>query len=192
MAALAGAVGGLLFLFVFPKGAISTFAHYVLHLPAPGAGIALIVGPLAVVFMLVASRVARRAGGAFVGALAFSVACAGVMAVLRQPTGEKGMIGSPWFVLALGTSGAVAEIALLLTRTLRTLAWRSVLAAGGANVALLIFCWVVIFPRTMGWVPWRVVPILLAVSLGAGALAGLAGWALAIRLPDFEEPDPRR
>jgi hypothetical protein len=192
MAALVGAVGGLLFLFVFPKGAISTFAHYVLHLPAPGAGIALIVGPLAVVFMIVSSVVARPAGGALLGALAFSVACAGVMAVLRQPVGEKGMVGSVWFVLALGTSGAVAEIALLLTGTVRTLAWRFVLAAGGANLALLIFYWVVIFPRTMGWVPWRTVPTLLAVSLGAGALAGLAGWALAIRLPDFEEPHSRR
>jgi len=191
LAALVGAVGGLIFLSILPTGAFSTFAHYVLRLPAPGAGIALLVGPLAVVCLLVAWRVARSGGGALVGALAFSLTCTVAMAFVGGRGGGNGMIGSPLFVLALGTSGAVAEIVLFLTRALRALWWRFVLAAAGANVALLIFYWTVIFPRTVGWIPWRAGPVLLAVSLGAGALAGLASWALTSQPPDTEGPDAR-
>ena len=186
MAALVGAVGGLVFLAILPTGVISTFAHFVLRLPAPGAGVALLVGPLVVICMLVAWRVARAGGGAIVGAIAFALTCTIVLDFMGRPRSGAGMIGSPLFVLALVTSGAMAELVLFLTRALRALWWRFVLAAATANVAFLVFYWIVIFPRTVGWIPGRSVPVLVAVSLGVGALAGLVSRALTLEPPETE------
>ncbi|MCK4413784.1 MAG: hypothetical protein KAY32_09585 [Candidatus Eisenbacteria sp.] len=192
IAVLAGAVGAVFFLFIFPKGSISTLMHHVLHLPGPGAGIALILGPVALVFALISSHLARgAAGGALLAALAFSVAYATVVAVLRLPTSEKGMFGSLWFVMALTACGVLVEGLLFLTRGLR-LRWRFILAASGANTGLLVFYWVVIFPRTEGWVSWGAVPLLLAMSLAGGLVAGAAAWALSIRIPDLVGLVPRR
>jgi hypothetical protein len=191
LAALVGVGGSLLFLFAFPGSSLSTLAHYVLHLPAPGAGIALVLGPVTVLVMLAGSRVVRRVGGALLAALAFALTCGVVMRALGRPAAEKAMVGSLWFVLALAASGLIAEVLQILGRSL-PLPWKLVLTACGANVGLLVFCWVVIFPRTMGWVSWNVVPVLLAVSLAAGALAGLAAWAIAARSSNSEVPLPRR
>lgn len=191
IAALVGAVGGVFFLFVFPKGSISTFVHHVLHLPGPGAGIALILGPLALVFILISSHVARAAGGALLAALAFSVTYAMIVTVLGLPASEKGMFGSFWFVMALAACGILVEGLLFLARNLRP-RWRFVLAASGANMGLLVFFWVVIFSRTMGWVSWYAVPLLLAVSAAGGLVAGAAGWALSTRISDLTGPVPRR
>ncbi len=189
LAVLVGVVGGLVFLAILPTGAFSTLAHNVVRLPAPGAGVALLVGPLAVVCLLIAWRVARSAGGALAGALAFSLTCTVTLAIVGRPEGGNGMIGSPLFVAALGTAGAAAELVLFLTRALKAVWLRLVLAAACANVALLIFYWVAIFPRTVGWIPWRAVPILLAVSLVAGALAGLVSRALTLAPPETESAD---
>ena len=55
-----GAVGAGLFLFAFPTGAISTLMHEVLHLPGPGAGIAMVLGPILVVVALVSALLTER------------------------------------------------------------------------------------------------------------------------------------
>lgn len=191
LAVLVGAAGGALFLFLFPGGAISTLMHDVLNLPGPGAGVALVLGPAALVFMLVSSHAAKRTGGALLAALGFSVAYAALTAVLGRTTTEKGMFGSVWFVLALVICGAIADGLLLLVSRLRPL-WRSILAACGANAGLLVFYWIAIFPRTKGWVSWDAAPLLLVVSLAGGFLAGVIGWAISTRIPGVEVPASKR
>ena len=191
LAVLVGAAGGAIFLFLFPGAAISTLMHHVLDLPGPGAGIALVLGPVALVFMLVSSLIARRPGGALLAALGFSVVYAALTVVLGRTTTERGMFGSGWFVLALVTCGIVADGLLLLARRLRP-PWRFILAACGANAGLLVFYWIAIFPRTKGWVSWDAVPLLLVVSLAAGVVAGVVGWAISTRIPGVEAPAPKR
>jgi len=182
-AILLGAVGGLLFLFAFPKGSITTLMHDVLHLPGPGAGIALILGPVALLFILLSSElVGRAAGGAILAALSFSLVYLITARILTLPTSEKGMFGSIWFVAALAVCGVAAELLLLLTRKLRA-PWRSVLAACSANTALLLFYWTAVFPRTKGWILWDDVPLLLVLNLLGGALAGVVVSALGSRVP---------
>lgn len=191
LAVLAGALGGLLFLFVFPAGSISTFMHQVLHLPGPGAGIALIVGPVALVFVLISSRLAPGTGSALLAALAFSLVYAVLVAILGLPVNEKGMFGSVWFVAAFATCGVAAEVLLYLARNQKP-SQRFALAAGGANLVLLLFYWVVIFPRTAGWIAWGKVPLLLVLSLAGGLAAGATGWILSNWIRDLVGLDRRR
>jgi len=182
MALLIGAAGGVLFLFVFPGGALSTLMHEVLRLPGPGAGIALAVGPLALVFALAASCVVPRFGVSTLAAVGFSGTCVIVSTVLALSGNEKGMFGSPWFVAALATCGLVADSLLWAARRASP-SLRFVLAACGANVALLIFYWIAIFPQNKGWVLLADVPVLVALCLAGGLVAGLLGWLLSKRTP---------
>ena len=189
---LLGVVGGLFFLFVFPKGSITTLMHDVLHLPGPGAGIALILGPVALLIILISSHLVRRAlGGALLASLAFSVTYAIVATILNLPTSEKGMFGSIRFVIALAICGVVAETLLFLTSRLRPL-WRFLLTACGANTGLLVFYWIVIFPRTKGWISWEDATLLFVLSLAGGAVAGIACWAVGTRIPDLTDSVSRR
>jgi len=189
---LLGGVGGLFFLFVFPRGSITTLMHDVLHLPGPGAGIALILGPVALLFVLISSHLVGRApGGALLASLAFSLIYVIAATILNVPTSEKGMFGSIWFVIALAVCGVVAEILLFLTRALRPSS-RLLLTACGANTALLLFYWIAIFPRTKGWISWEDVPVLLGLSLAGGAVAGAIGWAVGSRIPDLTGSVSRR
>ncbi len=181
LALLIGAAGGVFLLFGFPGGAISTLMHQVLKLPGPGAGIALVLGPVALVFMLASFLAAGGAGGALAGALGFSVSYSVLKPILEPATAGKGAFGSVWFILALLTCGILADGLLMLTRRLRP-SVRFVIAACGANTGLLVFYWTVIFPRTAGWVAWKVIPMLLMVCLVGGALAGVVGWAISTRV----------
>jgi hypothetical protein len=189
---LLGAVGGLLFLFVFPRGSITTLMHDVLHLPGPGAGIALLLGPVALLFILLATHsVQRAAGGGLAASLAFALAYTIPVKLLALPANEKGMFGSIWFILALVACGLVAEILLFLSRGLRP-SWRFLLTACGANTVLLVFYWLVIFPRTKGWIAWEDVPLLLVLSLAGGAITAVLAWAAATRIPALTDFLSRR
>lgn len=137
-------MGGAFFLFVFPKGSISTLMHHVLSLPGPGVGVALILGPVALVF-----------------------------------------------ILGLATCGIMAEGLVFLTTSQET-RWRCLLTACCANVELLVFYWIIVFPRTKGWVSWDAVPLLLAIALAGGLVAGIVGWRISTRLPDPTSPGQRR
>lgn len=181
LALLIGAVGGVFFLFGFPGGAISTLMHQVLKLPGPGAGIALVLGPVALVFMLASSLTMGRIGGASIGALGFSLSYGLLKPILERTAAGKGAFGSGWFIVALLICGLLLDGLLMLTRRLRPPV-RFVIAACGANTGLLVFYWTVIFPRTAGWVAWKVVPVLLMVCLVGGALAAVVGWAISTRV----------
>ena len=94
-AALAlGAAGGAVFVFVFPRGAITTLVHHVLRLPGPGAGIALVVGPFALLFVLPACLWIGRPGGATAAALALGVTVCLVLLLTGVEMEDKGMFGS--------------------------------------------------------------------------------------------------
>ena len=171
-AAIAGAVGAAVFLFVFPRGALTTLAHEVLRLPGPGAGIVLVVGPFALALALGVAGDARRSGVALLTLLAFGM----VEVLVRRlggPAAEpKGGFDSPLFVAALAVAGAAADVALLLGRRLRPTP-RNAIAAIAGNVVLLVFYWLVIFPRTTRWVAGGDVPLLLGVALAGGVVAAL-------------------
>jgi hypothetical protein len=173
-----GAVGAAVFVFLFPKGSLTTFMHQVLQLPGPGAGIALIVGPFALILALVGYRV----GGEWVGALpevllAFSAVVA-ILVALVAPMNPKGGFGTGWFILACLAGGVGAGSALFFGKELKIL-WRLLLAGVAGNLVLLVFYWLVIFPMTTGWVEWGDVPVLLLVCVAGGMLAGLIAWLVS-------------
>ena len=173
-----GIAGALVFLFAFPKGAISTLMHAVLHLPGPGAGIALIIGPFLVLVALISSCLSRGAGGALIASLTFAVAYSLLVRLLEIPTNPKGAFGSLAFVAAVAAFGVAAEAVMVLGGALKKM-WRCLLAGTLANAALLVFYWVVIFPGTAGWVAWGDVPLLMGLCLACGLGSGYIAWAAA-------------
>jgi len=178
--AVSGIVGiacAVVYFFVFPGGAISTLMHNVLHLPGPGAGIALILAPI-LVFGGVFSRLATD----WIGAGTVCAAAFGLAAVLLRLLGVSmyaaGGFGSAMSLLAVAAFGAILDGVFLATRQAKR-SWRFALAGGLAGLGLLAFYWVAVFPRTTRWVAWRDVPLLAFLGLAAGAAAGyIAGRSL--------------
>ena len=173
-----GVVGALVFLFAFPKGSISTLMHEVLHLPGPGAGIAVVVGPFLMFVTLVSSINSPRAGGAVTAALAFAVACTLVVSLLEIPTNPKGAFGSAVFIAAVTLVGIAAEAVMLLGKAMKK-AQRCVLCGAAANAILLVFYWIAVFPRTAGWISWKDVPLLMSLCLACGLVSGYMAWAVS-------------
>ena len=169
--AVIGAVGAVFFLFAFPKGAISTLMHEVLHLPGPGAGIAMVVGPFGVLIALGSRLLSEKCGGAMIAALAFGLGYALALRFGGIPTNPKGAFGSPGFIVAIAHLGLAAEVGMALSRTLKPI-WRCLLSGALANAGLFVFYGAVIFPRTAGWIAWKDVPALVGLCLAGGAIAG--------------------
>jgi len=178
LCAAIGCVGALLFLFLFPLGSISTLMHDVLGLPGPGAGIALILGPLVVLAAVISFLVTRPAGGGLIASLAFGLSCGLVLWLFRIPTNPKGAFGSLPFIAVLALAGVVAEGSMMLGRALK-LPWRSVLTGAISNAMLLTLYWLLIFPSTAEWVKWGDVPPLLGLCLGCGAVSGYIAYAVS-------------
>ena len=173
-----GAFGGAVFVFLFPKGAITTLMHQVLRLPGPGAGIALILGPFMLILALAVHRwTGDRPGGALVSVLSFSVVMA-LLAALVSEKNPKGGFATKWFVLACNVCRQGVEAVLIVFKRLRPM-WRLILAGVAGNLVLLVFYWVAIFPQSAGWVEWGDVPVLLAVCIAGGLLAGLIAWLVS-------------
>ena len=175
--AVIGVAGALVFLFAFPKGSISTLMHEVLRLPGPGAGIALIFGPVLTFVVLISSLSSRGSGGAVIASLAFAATCAAAVALLDIPTNPKGAFGSLVSAAAIAQLGLVAEVVMALGQAVKRVR-RCLLAGAVANAALLAFYWVAIFPRTAGWVRWRDVPLLMGLCLACGLAAGYIAWVV--------------
>lgn len=180
---LLGAVGGAIFVFIFPKGSITTFMHQVLHLPGPGAGIALVAGPFMFILALLGYRASRDTdGGLLAACISFSIVVA-VLAALVAPMNPKGKFGTIWFILACSLGGVTAELALYRGKKLGLF-----IAGVVGNLALLVFYWLVIFPMHAGWVEWGDVPALLAVCVAGGMLAGLIAWLVSPVLLHYIDP----
>ena len=173
-----GVAGALIFMFVLPKGSISTLMHEVLDLPGPGAGIALIVGPFLIIVALISSLLSRGDGGAVVASLMFAVAYALVAWLLEIPTNSKGAFGSPVFIAAIAQCGIAAEAVMVLGKALKTV-WCCMLSGALANAALLVFYWIVIFPRTYRSVDWSDIPLLMGLCLACGLASGYIAWAVS-------------
>ncbi len=176
--AVLGAGGAVVFQFVFPGGAISTLMHQVLHLPGPGAGIAVIIGPFAIMIATIACFLKPGAGRAFIASLTFVLMQILLSKLLVGSSNSKGMLGSPLFIAAVSIMGLMMELSLILTRKLGPV-WRSIIAGSSANVALLVFCWTVIFPRTNGWIQLGSIPILMGLCLVFGLFFGYLGWLIS-------------
>ena len=171
-----GVAGALIFLFAFPKGSISTLMHEVLGLPGPGAGIALILGPFLVLVALISSLLSRGNGGAVIAPLAFALVYALVVRLLGIPTNPKGAFGSAAFIAGIAAFGLAAEAVIVPGQASKTV-WRCLLAGALANAVLLVFYWIVVFPRTAGWISWRDVPLLMGLGLACGLASGYIAWA---------------
>lgn len=176
--AAVGCGGGIIFLFVFPKGAITTLMHAVLDLPGPGAGIALILGPALNLTGFTAALLYRKTGAPLIASLAFAVSYALLVRLLEIPTSPKGAFGSLSFIAAVALFGLAAEAFMALGRTLKD-HWRTMLAGGLANTVLLVSYWTIVFPRTAGWVNWRDVPLLTGLCLATGVLTGYIAMVVA-------------
>ena len=166
-----GCAGGTIFLFVFPKGSITTLMHAVMDLPGPGAGIALILGPVLILSVLTPALLYRRAGSSLIASLSFAVSYALLVRVLQISTNPKGAFGSLSFIAAVALFGLAADAFMTLGRKLKD-HWRGMLAGGLANTVLLVSYWTIVFPRTAGWVNLRDIPLLALLCLAGGVLSG--------------------
>lgn len=173
-----GVLAALIFLFAFPKGSISTLMHPVLGLPGPGAGIALVLGPFLILVAISTSLSSRGDGGALIASLTFAMTYALVAWLLGIPTNPKGAFGSPVFVAAIAQFGIAAEAVMVLGKAL-TRVRRGMLAGALANPVLLVFYWIVVFPRTAGWIGWKDTPLLLGLCLACGLFSGYVAWAVS-------------
>ena len=143
LAAIVGAMMALVFVFIFPGKSISTLMHDVFHLPGPGAGIALVVGPFAVLAGFLAYIYIPKPG-AFLTAL--------VAYCLVEPAGQaafnpNGMGKYPYFIVAVSffIVAVLGELLLNLIDYRRDILRYSVPAIF-SNVIFLIFWWAAIFP----------------------------------------------
>jgi hypothetical protein len=169
-----GAGAGAVFLFAFPGGAITTLMHEVAGLPGPGAGIALVLGPSAVFVSALCMRLFKRDFLAVPCSLFFGAAFT-VARIIGIEGEAKGDFGGPVFLAGMLLTGIVlAAVARALARRGYV---RDLLAGVAANGILLGYYWTAIFPRTAKWVACKDVPVLLALALGAGLVAGWAGGA---------------
>lgn len=177
LGAAMGGAGALVFLFVFPKGSISTLVH-VLHLPGPGAGIVLIFGPFLILVVITSSLLILARGGALIASLTFAVTYTLAVRLFGMATDPKGAFGSISFIAAVTLFGLVAEAVIAFGGALSQL-FRSVLTGALANAVLLVFYWLVIFPRTVGWVRWKDIPLLMGICLIGGLVAGYIAWRVS-------------
>jgi len=142
-ALIVGVLFSIGFVFVFPDTAISTLMHDVFRLPAPGAGIALLVGPMGILCGYVAYSLNPRVGSIF-----FSVVMFGVLMPIGQILFNPDGMGQFPFFLPLASFVILAI--LLDVFTYLFVKWdliKSIVApAVICNVLFLIFWWVVIFP----------------------------------------------
>jgi len=173
--AAGGIIGALVFLFAFPKGAISTLMHAVLGLPGPGAGIAMVVGPFVILVGLIAALLTRRAGSAAIAGLAFAATQALVPGLLGMASSGSGALGSPLSIVGIALPGVAVEAALALGKGVKS-RWRSMVAGALANAVLLGFYGTVVFPRTYKPVAPRDVPLLMGLALAGGLLSGYVAW----------------
>ncbi|MBU1627788.1 hypothetical protein KKB18_10505 [bacterium] len=173
-----GFFGALIFLYCFPKGAISTFMHQVLHLPGPGAGIALILGPFYILLGFLSVKVAGVLGTSSLTATFFSLTYYFIVIIFHISVEGKGKFGSLWFMLALILCGISIDVLLYLFRKLKE-PWRLCITAFISNTLLLWFYWIVIFPKTMGYVKMSDVPALMGVCFMGALLVGFVTIPIA-------------
>jgi hypothetical protein len=142
--ALTGAVMAAVFVFIFPGASMSTLMHNVFQLPGPGAGVALFVGPFAILAGLLAYMFCPRPGAALIAMVTYAlIEPAGQ--VLFNPQGQ-GRYPYLMLMLAFLVPAVLTELLLNLPEFKRVIV-RYGVPAMISNVALLWFYWIAIFPR---------------------------------------------
>ncbi len=178
VAVVFGLLSALAYMFIFPENSIRNMVHYDLGLPGPGPGVAMILGPFAIVFMTAASRVTFRIGSALMTALAFAVGIMVWAKFLDKPLGSHLMLGSPLSILAFVAAGAAADLVVGLGEKLGP-QLRILLSGLLANICLLVFYWVMIFPDSAGRVLRPDIPIIMTICVVCGLVAAVVGWLIS-------------
>ena len=167
---LAGAAGLLL---LFPGGVLSRITHRFLGLPGPGSGICSLYGPLIALCALLAARRVRKRGAALGCCAVLGVLHSVFIPVLFPSVKTAGSVGPlPLRILGVLVLGTFLEY---LTHLLahRPPWLRYLVAAAGANLALLLFYWGAVYPLSgKRAVAAGNAVILVGVAVVAGALLG--------------------
>lgn len=146
--------------------------HEVFHLPGPGAGIALILGPFVIFLGLLSVKISGSYGAPTICIATFSIAYSIIVNIMSLPVEGKGKFGSLGFVFALVLCGIILDIFFYLLKKIKPV-MQLILTSSIANIVLLVFYWLVIFPQTKGLVNAKDVPILLGVCILGASLVGL-------------------
>lgn len=183
ISAIVGVIGGALFVFAFPRGAISTLMHEVLRLPGPGAGIALVMGPWIAIFSLLSGELLQKPLTVFFTTLILGLTIS-IFTLIGVWSETKGKFGSPEFIAGLAVAGAIMASVSHAAR--RTSSLIKLTTAGVLGCAVLLaYFWMVIFPQTTRWVAKGDVPILLGLAVASGFIAGCLTLIIKGIIGDF-------
>ena len=141
-AVVIGVLASIAFVFIFPDESISTLMHDVFHLPGPGAGIALLVGPAGVLVGLLAYSFNPRPGS-----ILFSVVVFGLLMPMGQVLFNPDGLGQfPFFFQTLSFIFLAVVLELLVYKFSKRDEFQRIVApAVLANVLFLVFWWLTIF-----------------------------------------------
>jgi hypothetical protein len=184
---MAGLLGAIAFIFLFPGASITTAMHEVMRLPGPGAGIGMLYGPFIVLVALMAYFHIRRTGAILLTSISFGVFHAALAPAVYGDVKTAGTIGPPHLRIV-----AVVVLGVVLWWAVRFLDQqkdhvRYPAASVLASFAVMCFYWAAIFPNSpKGPVAAADVPVLLGVTaLGAVVIGGLLPLVLRDVLPGF-------
>ncbi len=150
---------GLSYLILQP--AISTLCHQVLRLPGPGAGIALIYGPLIIAAILLGRNILQGAWGAIFTAAGLAIF--NILSDGRMPPS----VGAPTILTAL-VSLTLGPFLELLIITFSRFKGTEMISAMFGNLFFICCYWIFIFPHEKG------IPNTLCV-IEIGAIALISG-----------------
>ena len=142
-ATLVGVLFSIAFVFLSRGGSINELVYETFHLPYPGAGIALLVGPVGIMCGLVAYVLNPNPGRLLVSIIVFGT----LMPIGQSLFNPDGLGQFPFFfpLLSFVFLAIVLEI-LVYKFSQRNEFQRIVAPAVLANVLFLVFWWLTIFP----------------------------------------------
>lgn len=140
-----GGFGALMFLFLFPGGAISTLMHAVLKLPGPGVGFGVIYGPFMVFFAIIASEILRKRGAALISSVAFGAVMLAASVFKLNTAGHGNSIE---FFISTVIFGLSIEAMLYILRNRSTLV-KLVVSAVFADIVFLAYSLQFIFANSV-------------------------------------------
>jgi len=185
-AALAGLLGGVVYLILFPGRSISALMHQVLGLPGPGAGIVLVVGPALLLASLLAYRWTKVHGSFSLSGLVFSVILAAGSQQFRFIAQGNAVVYAGIVLAGFFGAHALALVSAFVSRRSKLLGY-----VGGAIAANLVIFAIYLFLVFLPGGRWPTIPgmiELLLIGAGAGLVVGLPFGVLAVREMLAETP----
>ncbi len=143
-----GAIGAVLFLFLFPGNAISTIMHQVLMLPGPGIGFGIVIGPFIIMCALIAYGLGKKQGIPLITSAAAGVFISVLIFVFQIKVAHPGTIGSAAFTAGAVVIGVVLEVMVYLLREKGELLKYAV-SAVASDLIFLAYSMIAIFSNVM-------------------------------------------